>query len=170
MIDLDRLTRTVMERAPRLTLYARQWLDAASADDVVQDALASLLMQPVAPDDPIAWMYRAVRNAAIDHARVSSRRRKREAAIAQSRHEWFDDHSDNLIDAEAAEQTLKKLPLEAREIVVMRIWGELGFAQIAEILQISVSTVHTRYTAALAQMRIELEKPPCHSERRTKTT
>lgn len=73
MIDLDRLTQLVIERVPRLTLYARQWLDSSSADDVVQDALTSLLMQRTTPDDPIAWMYRTVRNAAIDHARVSWR-------------------------------------------------------------------------------------------------
>lgn len=165
MIDLDRVTKLVIERAPRLTLYARQWLDAASADDVVQEALTALLTQRTMPNDPIAWMYRTVRNAAIDHARVSSRRRKREAAVAQSRQEWFDDRPENLIDAETAERVLKNLPSDQREVVVMRIWGELGFAQIAEILQISVSTVHARYTGALQQMRNELEKP-C----RTKTT
>ena len=159
MIDLDRLTQTVMERAPRLTLYARQWLDAASAEDVVQEALTSLLMQRVAPDDPIAWMYRAVRNAAIDHARVLSRRRRREQSVAQSRQEWFDDRADNLIDAQAAEQSLRNLPDADREIVVLRIWSGLGFTQIAGIVQMSVSTVHTRYVAALAQMRRQLEKP-----------
>jgi RNA polymerase sigma-70 factor (ECF subfamily) len=159
MIDLDRLTELVIERAPRLALYARQWLDSASADDAVQEALTSLLMQRTAPLDPIAWMYRTVRNAAIDHAKVSSRRRKREAAVAQTRREWFDDRPENLIDAESAERMLKNLPPDQREIVVMRIWGELGFAQIAEILQISVSTVHGRYTSALTQMRNELEKP-----------
>jgi RNA polymerase sigma-70 factor (ECF subfamily) len=165
MSDLHRLTQRVMERAPQLALYARQWLDSASADDVVQEALTSLLTQRTPPEDAIAWMYRAVRNAAIDHARVSSRRRKREQKVAQARREWFEDRADNLIDAETAERTLKNLPGEAREIVVMRIWGELGFAEIAAILQISVSTVHTRYTTSLAQMRIELENP-C----RTKTT
>lgn len=165
MIDLERVTKLVIDRAPRLTLYARQWLDSASADDVVQDALTALLMQRTAPDDPIAWMYRTVRNAAIDHARVSSRRRKREQVVAAARREWFDDRPDNLIDAESAERMLKNLPRDQREIVVMRIWGELGFAQIAGILEISISTAHARYTTALAQMRNELEKP-C----RTKTT
>jgi RNA polymerase sigma-70 factor (ECF subfamily) len=165
MADLERLTKLVIERSPRLTLYARQWLDASSAEDVVQDALAALLSQRVAPDEPIAWMYRAVRNAAIDYAKLSARRRKREAAVAQSRHEWFRDRAENLIDAESTEQALKQLAAEDREIVVLRIWGELGFAQIAQILQLSVSTVHTRYTSALAQMRSVLEKP-CQ----TKTT
>ena len=46
-----------------------------------------------------------------------------------------------------------------REIVVMRIWGELGFAEIAGVMGLSVSTVHTRYVAAIKQLRAALEKP-----------
>ena len=75
------------------------------------------------------------------------------------RREWFEVRSDALIDAKTAQQTLGQLPLEERQIVVMRIWGELGFTQIAGIMQLSVSTVHGRYTAALEQMRQRLEQP-----------
>src|SRR5688572_32641492 len=94
--DLDRLARMVAERASALALYARQWLDAASAEDVVQEALSALLSERRAPDDPIAWMYRAVRNAAIDQARSSSRRRRREQTVAATRRDWFVAHPDSL--------------------------------------------------------------------------
>ena len=93
-----------MDRAAGLALYARQWLgdDAAVAEDVVQEALTSLLPQTPPPSDPIAWMYRAVRNAAIDQARSSSRRRRREQTVAESRREWFESSADALIDAKIA--------------------------------------------------------------------
>ena len=58
-------------------------------------------------------------------------------------------HPDSLIDAQIAEQALRRLPDEDRQIVVLRIWGELGFAQIADIVQMSMTTVHKRYGAAL---------------------
>jgi RNA polymerase sigma-70 factor (ECF subfamily) len=161
--DLDRLARVVAERASALALYARQWLDAASAEDVVQEALSALLSQRRAPDDPIAWMYRAVRNAAIDQARSSSRRRRREQTVAATRGDWFVSHPDSLIDAQIAEQALRRLPDDDRQIVVLRIWGELGFAQIADIVQMSVTTVHKRYGTALRQLRSALEKP-CKSK------
>jgi RNA polymerase sigma factor (sigma-70 family) len=147
-----------MERAPALALYARQWLDAASADDVVQEALTRLLMQPKAPDDPIAWMCRAVRNAAIDEARSMSRRHKREQTVARDRREWFESRTDSLLDAQTAEQELRQLPAQQREIIVLRIWSGLGFAQIAQIVQLSVTTVHERYVEALEQLRQRLEK------------
>ena len=159
MDDLDRLTRTVLQRQPAMTLYARQWLDAASAEDAVQEALTALLMQRNTPDDPIAWMFRAVRNTAIDSARSLSRRKRREQSVASARCERFDTPPDSKINAQIAEQTLLGLPAEHRQIVVLRIWGELNFTQIAGIVGSGVSTVHERYSSALEQMRIVLEKP-----------
>lgn len=159
MSELGRLAQLVAERSAGLALYARQWLDAASAEDVVQEALTALLTQARAPDDPIAWTYRAVRNAAIDHARAASRRRRREQIVAASRFEWFEPTADSLIDAQTAEEALRRLGPELREIVVLRIWAGLGLAQIGRIMQLSVTTVHERYVFALEQMRIALERP-----------
>jgi RNA polymerase sigma-70 factor (ECF subfamily) len=58
---------------------------------------------------------------------------------------------------------MRQLSPDLREVVVLRIWGEMGFAQIAEIMQLAVSTVHERYSSALAQMRSRLEEP-CKSK------
>src|SRR5271170_4060168 len=124
MGDLECLTRMVLQRQAALTLYARQWLDAASAEDAVQEALTALLTQRQTPDDPIAWMFRAVRNAAIDSARSASRRKRREQSVATTRREWFDAQPESRIDAQIAEKALRRLPAEHRQIVVLRIWGE----------------------------------------------
>jgi len=159
MSDLNRLAQMVVERAAGLALYARQWLDAESAQDVVQEALTALLMQRHPPDNPIAWMYRAVHNLAIDCARSASRRRRREQTAAMIHLKWFESTADSALDAQVAEAALRQLPVEYRRVVVMRIWGELGLAEIAEITQLSVSTVHERYVSALAQLRSALEKP-----------
>jgi RNA polymerase sigma-70 factor (ECF subfamily) len=159
MSDLNHLTQMVTERAGGLVLYARQWLDAASAEDVVQEALTALLMETRPPENPIAWMYRAVHNAAIDSVRSTSRRRRREQIVATGRREWFESSTDSLLDARVAEAALKQLSAEHRQVVVMRIWGELGLAQIAEVMEMSVATVRERYISALAQLRSALEKP-----------
>ena len=148
-----------MHRAAALTLFARQWLDAASAEDVVQEALVALLMQTKPPTDPMAWMFRAVRNSAIDHCRTSANRRKREASVAQQRGEWFESRIDSAIDGRSAEEALKQLDAEDRQIIVLRIWGDMGLAQIARIMDMSVSNVHGRYESALKKLRIALEKP-----------
>src|SRR4051812_40702716 len=152
------LTRAVAAQAGALRLYACQLLDDPSAaDDVVQEALVSLLTRSAAPDDLLAWMYRVVRNAAIDHRRSSARRRQRERCVAEARLEWFVPRPAPLIDAETAERCLAGLAPGDREIVVLRIWSGLSFAQIGAVVQHSPSTVHTRYESALTRMRAALE-------------
>lgn len=158
MSELDRLAQLVVARSGWLAMYARQWVDDASAQDVVQEALTALLGQRPAPDDPIAWMCRTVRNAAVDQVRSSSRRRQREQIVARGRREEFDPTPDALIDAKSAEAALKQLPPELREVVILRIWGGLGFVQIAQVMHLGISTVHGRYVAALEQMRKTLEQ------------
>ena len=157
--ELDDLMKILTPRVPVLTLYARQWIDTASAEDVVQEALTRIFTQRHPPDDPLAWMFRTIRNAAIDVGRATSRRRRREQAVAEARQEWFEPGVDTLIDARTAEQALSGLPVESRQIVILRLWGDLGWAQIAELLGIGLSTVHDRYGRALQQMRQALEKP-----------
>jgi RNA polymerase sigma factor (sigma-70 family) len=142
--------------ASRLVLYARQWLDPALAQDAVQEALVSLLSQSTPPRDTLAWMYRTVRNAAIDAARSAGRRKRREQLVAETRREWFQSPAESRLDAHDAQAALEKLPPELREIVVLRIWGELGFAQIADIVQSSVGSVHARFGDALKQLRASL--------------
>ena len=142
-----------------MTLYARQWTDASTADDLVQEALTKLFGQPTRPNDPVAWMFRAVRNAAIDASRSNASRRRRERAVAESRREWFEDSAETQIDARTAEQAMSHLSVDDRQIVILRVWGDLGWSQIAELMTLGLATVHDRYTAALARLRAALEKP-----------
>jgi RNA polymerase sigma-70 factor (ECF subfamily) len=159
MHDLDQVTAAVMRQAPALRLFARQWVDPAEAEDAVQEALAALLGLRQPPDDPVAWMFRAVRNAAIDYARGKFRRRRREQVVAKSRGPWFEPNLESSIDAKAAETLLRELSDDKRQIVVMRIWGDLGYAQIAQLMQLSTSAIHDRYRQALTELRNTLEKP-----------
>jgi RNA polymerase sigma factor (sigma-70 family) len=158
MSDLGPLAEKVAGHAAALTLYASQWLDRADAEDAVQNALVSLLGLRKAPDEPMAWMYRAVRNAAIDLARSSKRRRNREETVAQNSRPWFTASPDRAIDAQQTEAALKNLPRQMAEIIILRIWADLAFSQIAAILSVSVSSAHDRYTAALRQLKAEMEK------------
>ena len=100
--DLDWLTQVVVERAAGLRLFAQQWVDAATAEDVVQEALISLLADG-RRQNPVAWMYRVVRNAAFDQHRSSTRRRQREQLVAEARGNWFETPPDAALNARAAE-------------------------------------------------------------------
>jgi RNA polymerase sigma-70 factor (ECF subfamily) len=51
---------------------------------------------------------------------------------------------------------MKKLPDYYREILTLKIWGELTFEQIAETLDIPMNTAASRYRYALQQLRRHL--------------
>ncbi len=148
-MDGTAFARLVENHSGRLVLYARQW--AAAPEDAVQEAFLRLARQRVDPDDPVAWLYRATRNAAIDLGKAERRRGAREAATA--RRDWFVQPEIDGLDAEAAVAAIKRLPPEQREVIVSRLWGGLGFEQIAAVMGGSASTAFRRYEAGIEALR-----------------
>lgn len=140
--------------AARLLLFARQWLpDRADAEDAVQAGFVKFWRnrpQPAAADVPL--LYAATRSAALDLIKSRSRRQRRETRAADDRATaWWD--ADGAVEREraaAVQATLGSLPIEQREVVTLRIWGGLTFAEIARTLDENINTVASRFRAALA--------------------
>jgi len=159
MMGPDSLTELVDRHAAALVLYARQW--CGSPEDVVQAAFLKLARQAVPPESLVPWLYRVVRNGAIDAGRAERRRQKYEAKAAADAPTWFLPSDDPAgLDAEAATAALAALPSETREIVVAHLWGGLTFEQIAGLVGGSASTCYRRYAAALDTLRCKLDPTP----------
>ena len=60
--------------------------------------------------------------------------------------------------AEAVRRAVASLPQELREVVVMKEFEELTFQEIADALQLPLSTVKSRLYTALRQLRLRLER------------
>ena len=60
--------------------------------------------------------------------------------------------------AEAVRRAVASLPQELREVVLMKEFEELTFQEIADALQIPLSTVKSRLYTALRQLRLKLER------------
>jgi RNA polymerase sigma-70 factor (ECF subfamily) len=148
------VTRLWDEHSAALVLYAQQWCD--TPEDVVQEAFLLLVRQGVAPDNPVGWMYRVVRNRAINAARTGGRRSSREAATAARGEPWFETTDGDRLDAAAATDALKHLPVEQREAIVARLWGGLSFEEISLLSGSSLSTVYRCYQRGLAALRERL--------------
>jgi len=142
-----------------LTLYARQWLDDHAAADVVQDAFVSLLGLRRRPDDVRAWLFRAVRNAALNELRRRRVRDRHADAVAAARPAWFQPQLDDRLDAQAVQQALADLPAQQAELIVMRIWGQMTYEQMAEVVGEPLSTARDRYVAALESLRRRMVTP-----------
>ncbi|HZT58283.1 MAG TPA: sigma-70 family RNA polymerase sigma factor [Pyrinomonadaceae bacterium] len=59
---------------------------------------------------------------------------------------------------EAVRKAVASLPPELREVVVMKEFEDLTFQEIADALQIPLSTVKSRLYTALKQLRMRLER------------
>jgi RNA polymerase sigma-70 factor (ECF subfamily) len=147
------LARLIDAHAARLVLYARQWCDAP--EDVVQEAFLKLVCQSGPPRDVVAWLYRVVRNGALDAAKTARRRQQRESAAARPVR-WFVEPEVDGLDAATAVAALERLAPEQREVIVARHWGGLSFEQIAEVAGCSASTAFRRYTAGIETLRQQL--------------
>src|SRR5438094_10664272 len=122
------LAAVIDRHGPPLVLYARQWCEAP--EDVVQDAFLKLFALRPPPREVVPWLYRVVRNGAIDAGKTARRRKERECAVARPER-WFVEPSIDGLDAELAVNALRNLPLDQREVIVAHLCGGLSFEQIA---------------------------------------
>ena len=143
------------ENGARLKLIARQWTRSdADADDVVQEAFVRFWKhQRQMPGNPNALVVTSIRRAALDLLRRSDRRTAREKAVAADTETvgWFEPESDPRLQSLA--ESLELLPAEQREVVVLKIWGELTFDEIGEQLAISPNTAASRWRYAMESLR-----------------
>jgi RNA polymerase sigma-70 factor (ECF subfamily) len=125
------------------------------AEDVVQEVFVSLVRSRTRlaqVDNLRAYLFASLRNAVSQHGR----RRKLDQMVSLER---FDEPMDSKTRSTAGdrsfelEQALLRLPFEQRELVALKIDGELTFAEIAEVLNISPNTAASRYRYALEKLR-----------------
>lgn len=142
------------ELAPGLVLFARQWVrSVADAEDVVQDAFVRFWRRNHNIRNR-ALLYAAVRSAALDLIRRDQRRaRREEIAIEDADHSVppeFDPSEDVNYELAGA---VERLSRDQREVLVMKIWNDLSFAEIGEAIGISQNTAASRYRYALAALK-----------------
>jgi RNA polymerase sigma-70 factor (ECF subfamily) len=145
-----------------LILLARQWAPSrADAEDIVQEAFIRFWRSRQRVEEPAAYLYACVKHCALDWQRGRKRQARREEATARPEVETL--FADSLVEQErgaAIEAALHGLPEDQREVLVMKIWGELSFPQIAAALAVSANTAASRYRYALAKLREQLAEEP----------
>jgi RNA polymerase sigma-70 factor (ECF subfamily) len=135
---------------------------AEDAEDLRQEAFLRVLTasERYRPCGEFStWLFRIVLNLARDHAR----RRKRRPPL-----KWGDPPDEHAgptaVDAsrrelaEAVAASLDALPEELREIVVLKHYAQMSFAEMAEVLETPASTLKSRMAAALGRLRAELAR------------
>lgn len=153
------------EHGARMLLFARGWAPTREdAEDLVQEAVLRLWHYQQdkgggPPDVPL--VFSTIRFCGLNHHRSESRRRKREEAVVylnDFRDVWLDPVMEDDEEAEFLREAVQGLSGKLREVVLMKVWGGLTFAQIAEALAISPNTAASRYRYALEQLAHELRR------------
>ena len=101
-----------------------------------------------------AWLYRIARNTLFDHYRS-----KKNASSIEDVQDFL--FSDERIENETADRELIRtvkdlfghLTPEQREIVTMRIWDDLSYAEIASITGKTESACKVTFSRAIAKLR-----------------
>jgi len=112
-------------------------------------------------EDLRKWLYRMARNAAIDAGRSTTRRRgfwkrvkqfwRPGAPVAQP--------DEDMISAEQSKRTMgaiESLDEKYRTVMVLRVWREMSYDEIAHTLDITPAAVETRLVRARRMLRARL--------------
>lgn len=160
-------------RADRRALYALALSVARRptlAEDAVHEAIVRLAGKAAPPQgDARAYVFRSVRNAALDQLRAGRRGIAGKTlppanGLNGSATPLFADPGPCPAEqTEQAEQTrrlrraVQSLPEAQREAVVMKVFGGLTFQQIAEACDAPLSTIASRYQRGLSRLKTQLE-------------
>jgi len=150
LADADIYKRHALE----LIRYATSLVGPDDASDVVTDAVVAAFSSPGWPSvvQPRAYLYRAVYFRAIEVHRSTTRRRRREQAVAPRDDNPSIDPSGTI----DAFRSLAKLSAQQRAVVYLTYWEDQPPVAIAELLNVSEGTVRKQLARARDQLRREL--------------
>jgi len=143
------------QKAAGLILYGRALgLSHGEAEDVLQETFLALLQKTEPPAALEHYCVRSFRNRARNYRRSLWRRLTRE--LESSR--WFEKEPGENPAERAAMRCLATLPVEQREVIVLKIWHRYTLEEIGGLLDISPNTAAGRYRYGLQKIKQRLER------------
>ena len=151
----DWLENLYTQKAAELILYGRALgLSHGEAEDVLQETFLALLQKSEPPELVEHYCVRCFRNRARNYRRSLWRRLTRELEA----HQWFEKGPAESPEEVVAMRCLAGLPVEQREVIVLKIWHRWTFDEIGVVLDISPNTAAGRYRYGLQKIKLCLER------------
>jgi len=131
------------------------------ADDALQTAFARAVDSggPERQESAKAWLFRVAVNEAISAKRRSAREKSHRERLMRQSDAKSIQPEDSLIRGEVTLRVrngIKQLPREEQEILRLRVYDELKFREIADLLRLPLGTVLTRARRAIERLKNEL--------------
>ncbi len=158
--DRQAFARLYGQLAPKVKSYMiRQGADAASADDLTQEAMVQTWRKAGQYDPrkaaPTAWVFRIARNLRIDRLRRQKFHEVELTAEADRPAEGLGDH-ERIVerpDADRLRLLVQALPSEQTEVVTLAFFEGLSHSEIGQHLSIPLGTVKSRLRLAFGKLR-----------------
>lgn len=126
-----------------------------AAEDAIQHVFHRLLQRPVTVADLRPYVFRCVRNAALDGSR-----RERVQADSIFQHYAESDsrvaESEGMFTAEELDAKLKGLSPDEREAIVLKIYNDFTFQEISELRGVPLPTIASWYRRGLGKLKTML--------------
>jgi RNA polymerase sigma-70 factor (ECF subfamily) len=158
-VALD-FTRIVADNQSLVFSLALRFLrDREGAEELAQDVFLQLyqrLRQIESPAHATGWLRRAICHRCIDEAR--KRRLRPRIGLEAVPEPSADSHNPDPLLNDRLRQVVAELPGNARMVVVLRYQEDLDPTEIAEMLNMRISTVKSLLHRSLAVLRGRLQK------------
>lgn len=158
---------TLLERHKNKLFYTSYLLvkDRYLAEDFFQEAcikvITSIRKGKYAEEGKfLPYAARVIRNLSLDHLRKVKRQVKVSMPDGSDIFDWLNvrelSHEDKIMKQQSCKKVrslLAEIPYEQRETIVLRLYGELSFKEIAELTNVSVNTCLGRMRYGLLALR-----------------
>lgn len=149
--SLPQIEQLYRQHSRSLLLFA---ISICGESSRAQDAVHQVFLRLMAPGNLIkavdikAYLFASVRNELFNH-----QKHQRKTAPMETEAVWFEPPNRDYPAEVNLRRALQALPDDQRQVVVLHVWGELTFLQVAEVMGISANTAASRYRYALAKLR-----------------
>lgn len=157
----ERFERIIVPHLDAAYNLAR-WLtqNSQDAEDVVQEAClrAFTSLEGYHGGESRAWLLAIVRNASYDWLR-KHRKQEQTLSLDEETLHVISEASDpetlllREVDQQRLREAVERLPMEFREVIVLREMEELSYKEIARIIQTPTGTVMSRLARARKRLR-----------------
>ncbi len=154
--------QAICDLIPAVTRFTRAMVgDSATADDVVQDALAKALRsrhQYQQGTNPRAWLFSISRTVFIDHIRSAKRRGQMVDLDLVSDQVSVAPRQETPLHLRDFERSFRRLSFDHQQVLVLIGLEELSYEDAAATLEVSLGTVKSRLSRAREALRGEMSK------------
>jgi len=103
-----------------------------------------------------AWLYRIARNNIIDYYRTNHDHQDIEQTFGLYQENDMENKLNNQQELEKIQDKLDLLKPEQKEIIVMRVWNELSYKEISQIVGKSEASCKMTFSRAIRQLKTTL--------------